>query len=583
MSNSTKITTFMSKDNMRVIIGIFTKYMEDTQNFVFQSEDLGELKQNIFKFMNITNDKSKSKSIHEKNLEVLSVTKEFYVAKITKHKPNIKNLERETDVYGNRKITVNELIPQRDPYLRKPISELDKFISERDDMFTKTVPDITRLGQQTAEPAENADDFMRKLKDLENDRTMVDQALLQQMQRMDVEKQFRVNNTIDNQDPKKLYTITDEEVFKSESMELLNDSQKPSGNMKKKKSTDRSNDDIDKFINTRQSLLIPSPQSSSSSSAKMLLHKYISINSFDREWNSNVLRYNYSVTFNGEGINGNYKNIRNMEIGKVIIPEEISENVNILNYSNKTQFNYEFSFSYPYLILRIDEFNDVYDGTNDNIRKSFCKLLYHRHYKAPNGRGYVILKPFQKEKKSFYPSPLSSLNRLTISILKPNGFLLNNSADSYKIFKVDYDAFNPHFYTIVTDVFFDKNEFYVGDVVVIKNFTLTSNTYGIQAKNLIDYINRPEGHEITQIGNTNNNGFYRSFYISAIGSFDKVLGKFDVDLNCVECLNEYNNTINYNTFTGTNGSILNYSLQNTIGMSLDVLVNDVSNIEPALV
>lgn len=583
MSNSTKITTFMSKDNMRVIIGIFTKYMEDTQNFVFQSEDLGELKQNIFKFMNITNDKSKSKSIHEKNLEVLSVTKEFYVAKITKHKPNIKNLERETDVYGNRKITVNELIPQRDPYLRKPISELDKFISERDDMFTKTVPDITRLGQQTAEPAENADEFMRKLKDLENDRTMVDQALLQQMQRMDVEKQFRVNNTIDNQDPKKLYTITDEEVFKSESMELLNDSQKPSGNMKKKKSTDRSNDDIDKFINTRQSLLIPSPQSSSSSSAKMLLHKYISINSFDREWNSNVLRYNYSVTFNGEGINGNYKNIRNMEIGKVIIPEEISENVNILNYSNKTQFNYEFSFSYPYLILRIDEFNDVYDGTNDNIRKSFCKLLYHRHYKAPNGRGYVILKPFQKEKKSFYPSPLSSLNRLTISILKPNGFLLNNSADSYKIFKVDYDAFNPHFYTIVTDVFFDKNEFYVGDVVVIKNFTLTSNTYGIQAKNLIDYINRPEGHEITQIGNTNNNGFYRSFYISAIGSFDKVLGKFDVDLNCVECLNEYNNTINYNTFTGTNGSILNYSLQNTIGMSLDVLVNDVSNIEPALV
>ena len=566
MSNSTKITTFMSKNNMRVIIGIFTKYMEDTQNFIFQSEDLGELKQNIFKFMSITNDKSSSKSIHDKNLEVLSVTKEFYIAKITKHKPNIKNLDREKDVYGNRKITVNELIPQRDPYLRKPISELDKFINERDELFTKSVPDITRLGQQTTEPAENADEFIKKLKDLENDRTMIDQALLQQMQRMDVEKQFRVNNTIDNQDPKKLYTISDEEVFKSES-------------------------DIDKFVNTRQSLLIPpNPQSNlsiisntSNQNSKMMIHKYISINSFDRDWNSNVLRYNYAVAFNGDGINGNYKNIRNIEIGKVIIPEEISENVNILNYSNKTQFNYEFSFSFPYLILRIDEFNDVYDGTNDNIRKSFCKLLYHRHYKAPNGRGYVILKPFQKEKKTFYPSPLSSLNRLTISILKPNGFLLNNSSDSYKIFNVDYDAFNPHFYTIVTDVFFDKNEFYVGDMVVFKNFNITSNTYNIQAKTITDFINRPEGHEITQIGSTNNNGFYRSFYISAIGTFDKVLGKFDVDMNCVECINEYNNTINYNTFNGTNGSILNYSLQNTIGMSLDVLVNDVSVIEPSLV
>jgi hypothetical protein len=540
--------------------------MEDTQNFIFQSEDLGELKQNIFKFMSITNDKSSSKSIHDKNLEVLSVTKEFYIAKITKHKPNIKNLDREKDVYGNRKITVNELIPQRDPYLRKPISELDKFINERDELFTKSVPDITRLGQQTTEPAENADEFIKKLKDLENDRTMIDQALLQQMQRMDVEKQFRVNNTIDNQDPKKLYTISDEEVFKSES-------------------------DIDKFVNTRQSLLIPpNPQSNlsiisntSNQNSKMMIHKYISINSFDRDWNSNVLRYNYAVAFNGDGINGNYKNIRNIEIGKVIIPEEISENVNILNYSNKTQFNYEFSFSFPYLILRIDEFNDVYDGTNDNIRKSFCKLLYHRHYKAPNGRGYVILKPFQKEKKTFYPSPLSSLNRLTISILKPNGFLLNNSSDSYKIFKVDYDAFNPHFYTIVTDVFFDKNEFYVGDMVVFKNFNITSNTYNIQAKTITDFINRPEGHEITQIGSTNNNGFYRSFYISAIGTFDKVLGKFDVDMNCVECINEYNNTINYNTFNGTNGSILNYSLQNTIGMSLDVLVNDVSVIEPSLV
>ncbi len=566
MSNSTKITTFMSKNNMRVIIGIFTKYMEDTQNFIFQSEDLGELKQNIFKFMSITNDKSSSKSIHDKNLEVLSVTKEFYIAKITKHKPNIKNLDREKDVYGNRKITVNELIPQRDPYLRKPISELDKFINERDELFTKSVPDITRLGQQTTEPAENADEFIKKLKDLENDRTMIDQALLQQMQRMDVEKQFRVNNTIDNQDPKKLYTISDEEVFKSES-------------------------DIDKFVNTRQSLLIPpNPQSNlsiisntSNQNSKMMIHKYISINSFDRDWNSNVLRYNYAVAFNGDGINGNYKNIRNIEIGKVIIPEEISENVNILNYSNKTQFNYEFSFSFPYLILRIDEFNDVYDGTNDNIRKSFCKLLYHRHYKAPNGRGYVILKPFQKEKKTFYPSPLSSLNRLTISILKPNGFLLNNSSDSYKIFKVDYDAFNPHFYTIVTDVFFDKNEFYVGDMVVFKKFNITSNTYNIQAKTITDFINRPEGHEITQIGTTNNNGFYRSFYISAIGTFDKILGKFDVDMNCVECINEYNNTINYNTFNGTNGSILNYSLQNTIGMSLDVLVNDISVIEPSLV
>jgi hypothetical protein len=289
------------------------------------------------------------------------------------------------------------------------------------------------------------------------------------------------------------------------------------------------------------------------------------------------------VTFNGDDVTGNYKNIRSIEVGKVIIPEEISENINILNAPNKTQFNYEFSFSYPYLILRIDEFNDVYDGTNDNVRKSFCKLVYHKSYKAPNGRGYVILKPLQNEKKYFYPSPLSTLSRMSISLLKPNGYLLNDSTDSYKIFKVDYDRFNPHYYHIVTDVFFDKNEFYVGDVVLIKGFSIESETYPVNAVTLNEYINRPEGHEVLQIGSTNDNGFWRSFYIKAIGTFDRINGKFDADANVVSALNEYNDTINYNTFTGSNGSILNTSLQNTIGMSVDVLMNDVSHIETMLV
>ena len=324
-------------------------------------------------------------------------------------------------------------------------------------------------------------------------------------------------------------------------------------------------------------------ENKSSSKPKLAIQKYISINSIDREWTRSTFRYNYAVTFNGQGVNGNYKNIRSIEVSKVVIPEEINENINIINYPNKTQFNHEFSFSYPYLVLRIDEFNDVYDGTNDTIRKSFCKLVYHRSYKAPNGRGYVILKPFQHEKKVFYPNPLSSINRLTISVLKPNGFLLNKSADSYKVFKLDYDPFNPHFYNVVSDVFFDKNEFFVGDVIIFKDFKIESSTDSVNAKSLTDFMNRPEGHEVMQIGSTNDNGFYRSFYITAIGEFNKYQGKFDTDLGAVNCLNAYNNSIDYNTFTGFNGYILNTSLQNTIGMTLDVLMNDMSGIETSLI
>jgi hypothetical protein len=558
----------MSKENIQRILNAFTSYMEDTQNLVFQTDEITGLKKLVFSIMNSVNTKNPDASdIHKLNIQVLTLAKDHFV-KQNKNKPNIKNLEREKEVFGDRKISVNEIVPQRDPYLRKSIPDLDRFITERDEPFQKSMPDVTSIVRQVTETAENSDDFIKKLKKLESDRSQVDENI--QQSRIAADNEFRVNNTLENQDPKKLYTIRDNEVFKSESENLNIDNLNPRSQPNK-----RNNDDF----SSRQSLLIENK----STKPKMALKKYISINSIDREWERNTFRYNYAVTFNGNGLSGNYKNIRSIEVGKVVIPEEINETINALNFANKTQFNHEFSFSYPYLILRIDEFNDVYDGTNDNVRKSFCKLVYHRSYKAPNGRGYVILKPFQQERKYFYPSPLSSLSRLTISLLKPNGFLVNNSSDSYKIFKLDYDPYNPNFFNVVSDVFFDKNEFFVGDVVLFKGFEVTSTTDSVHAKMINDFMNRPEGHEITQIGSTNNNGFYRSFYIDAIGEFDKYQGKFNTDLDTVQCLNAYNDTIDYTTFTGFNGYILNTSLQNTIGMKLDVLVNDMSDMETSLV
>lgn len=592
MSNFTRNMQFLSVENLSICIGIFTTYMKEKHNLVFEREEMKELKKMLFSIMKSVEDEQDTKSVHDLNVHVLSKAKDAYVSRLSKHKPNIKNLDRETEVYGNRHVNVNELIPQRDPYMRKAISNMDKFIDEREEMYQKPKPDISKLGKQITEKPENMEDFLKKLKSLEDERTSIDEKLRGEMQSQPTKKEndfsrhaidtdFRKENGIEKQDPKMLYNFDDKNMFKERRKEIT------------------AADDI---MTSRQELLIPPPKPNNTSygansginggtssggrgsSGSQSIQKFISINSIDRNWTvDNVRRYNYSVTFNGDGISGNYKNIRSIEVGKVIIPEEISENVNILNIANKTQFNYEFSFSYPYLILRIDEFADVYDGTNDTVRRSFCKLVYHKSYKAPNGRGYVILKPMQKEKKQFYPSPLSSLSRLTISLLKPNGFLLNDSTDSYRIFKIDYDPFNPHYYQVVIDVFFDKNEFYVGDVILVKHFRVVGSTNGVAADKLVEYINRAEGHEILQIGATNNNGFWRSFYIKAIGVFDKKEGKFDTDLDVVACLNEYNDTINYTTFTGSNGHILNTSLQNSMGMSIETLTTNTSMIEPALV
>jgi hypothetical protein len=132
-------------------------------------------------------------------------------------------------------------------------------------------------------------------------------------------------------------------------------------------------------------------------------------------------------------------------------------------------------------------------------------------------------------------------------------------------------------YEVMTDMFFDRNEFFTGDVVVFKDYVVTSSTDGLSAQNLNAFINRPEGHEIIRIGAPNANGFYRSFMIMADGHFDRVTGRQDTKQELVDVMNAYNDTIDYTTFSGFNGYIMNMSLQNTIGITLDVIVKEVAS------
>ena len=93
-----------------------------------------------------------------------------------------------------------------------------------------------------------------------------------------------------------------------------------------------------------------------------------------------------------------------------------------------------------HIALKIDEIQPLYDGTNGRINNTFAKLLFDKDHtntvivnpKQANGiddfsrkfsrqltRGYSSAAPMSNEKKTFYPSPLASLNRLTISMITP--------------------------------------------------------------------------------------------------------------------------------------------------------------------
>jgi hypothetical protein len=598
---------FYSKENMKLIMDIFDNYMQEKHNISIETlENTKTHKKLVYDTMNKVYEINGDKPPQQLNVIVLTVLREHYL-KISKtiggQKPNVSNLQRETRVFGNRQVNVNELIPE---FSRREeaisTKNLDRLILERDEQVAPQIvrPDISKLGKQIREMPEDNVNFMKRLDMLNNERNafQVEEATdatremvpLQMgvvekkplvtetldkdyiMDRLVIDTQTQFANSVSNHNPKALFETP-------VSTDLLGSGAMPDS---KPFQVHQKHDDIPmmsstSFLNPRVSKLRE-------------LKRYLSINSADRNFELEPMRYKFSVSSfaANNDLQRKYKNIHTISIGKVIIPEEVIQNTGVtINQNLKKTFNYDFSFAYPYLVLSIDEFNDVYDGTNDTVRKAFSKLIYSSSYKAPNGRGYIILKPMQKEKKTFYPAPLSSFGKLNLSILRPNGELLNQSVDNYKLFKVEYEQGNVQYLKIVTNIYFDKNEFWTGDEIVIKNHVMTVLTGDMSAdlvKKFNDFINRKEGHEVKEIGNANDYGFFRTFYIQAPGIFDKEQGRFVLDDNVITTLNLYNNQIDFcNTATPTNGIIMNNSLQNCISMELECLVDDAKVIEREII
>ena len=559
---------FYSKENMKLIIDICRDYLQEKHNIDINTITDGKShKRLVYDTMNEIYEKHNNKPHQELNVMILTILREHYITKAEEHKRHKNTLSRETELYGTRHVSVNNNLPQNskitfDKSIERPY---DRLISEREQETIDAKPDISKLGKQIKEQPEEANSFLRKLDMLQAERETVFNDIQTPQQQIVTSRMIDDANTMQQQDvslqdPKNLFSPT-VMVDEPSSIQEYNASVAPN------------------TTSSFQDFLNPRPPKTTK------LHTYLSLNSFDRNWGIEPLRFRYTISSLGKNndLQNRYRNITELSVGRVVIPEEIIEKTTVTNQSLKPFFNHDFNFAYPYLILQIDEFSDVYDGTNDAVRKGFTKLIYEQSYKAPNGRGFIILKPIQKEKKVFYPAPLSSFSRLSLSLLRPNGVLLNESADNYKILKIEYEQFNIHYLKIVTNIYFDKNEFFIGDEIIIKEHTMTSLTEDmndIYIRRFNEFINRKEGHEVKQIGSPNDNGFFRTFYIQAPGSFNKTEGKFDLDTDVITTLNTYNNQINFcDPSVPTNGTILNMSLQNTVALKITSMVDDAENVQ----
>ena len=234
--------------------------------------------------------------------------------------------------------------------------------------------------------------------------------------------------------------------------------------------------------------------------------------------------------------------------------------------------------NYPYLILSIDEFKSDYIGTNLNIDNAFAIVgdpTNSSPLQITGLKNYTSLLTINGGIKTFYPGPLSSLNKLTIKLLKPNGDLYCNEKDNLVIKKIygsetviwDNDQFN-YLILIEFDKFFDPQEYIIGDNILIKNLKIPQSTPNYMNYN--NFFNDIKGHRI--IGTTSTKqGLISSEapfhppapldYIPDTNYANAIIIQAPIDNNKLEqglnvsfCL--------YDWYTSSNGSLLNIDFNN---------------------
>lgn len=281
------------------------------------------------------------------------------------------------------------------------------------------------------------------------------------------------------------------------------------------------------------------------------------IYSADRDWlrNSKENRYNFTVNFdpaaNGQSFGPTlaaqqkFKNIVRIEFVKAIMPGE-GLNVSVNRNTQGTTTNYQDNIlNFPYVSLRVAELENNNYGTDNFLDRSFSVLQYDAQWisdhtaQSTNSRGFLAMIPkFMKCQKEYYPTPLATLQKMSIDLRRPNGELVSNSPDTFDIggiiapqtaggtygttfpFNTQLDAGNqynvlvpaitgnPANFYINTQKYFSKFEACVGDRIQISGYNyseaaLNDPTYGQNLRAFCNWINRAEGHIIVSAAFSN--------------------------------------------------------------------------------
>ena len=279
----------------------------------------------------------------------------------------------------------------------------------------------------------------------------------------------------------------------------------------------------------------------------------------DRDWlrNNKENRYNFTVQFdpaaNGQSFGPTlssqqkFKNIIRIELVKAIVPgESLSVTVARTKTDTTTSTDYQDNIlNLPFITVRVAELENNNFGTDNFLDRSFGVLQYDAQWVSDpvqlvSTKGYLAMIPkFLKCQKEYYPTPLSTLQKMTIDMRRPNGELVSSSPDTFDIGGViapqpneivgamfpfnntiklnesvlkynvsvpNINGYAANFY-INTKQYFSKFEISAGDRIQISGHTyseevLNDPTYGQSLRAFNNWINRIEGHIVLDVAHS---------------------------------------------------------------------------------
>jgi hypothetical protein len=269
------------------------------------------------------------------------------------------------------------------------------------------------------------------------------------------------------------------------------------------------------------------------------LHVY----SADRDWltNKNQNRYNFTVNFdpanNGPGFgyapaaNVKFKNITRIELVKTILPIEGIDVIMTRNLSSSvasfgTALNTNV-LSFPYLNVYIPELDTNNFGTDYNLQQAFGVVQYDANWVSDNNSaskgGFLAMIPkFLKCQKVYTPTPLATLQKMSIRIQRPDGCIVSDTLDTLDIsgLKSSYNLGacpsganttnttyadpSGDYIWIQTGTWFSRFMVNQGDRIQLKGITFPSSYSGNTGArdDLINFLQRAEGHLVVSIAHT---------------------------------------------------------------------------------